>query len=68
MTRPVPDPTHLAYLATIMPDGRLQVNPLTWCGAPQCCARQLPVWRGGKGCFDGPDDSTNRIRISAELN
>jgi hypothetical protein len=29
MRRPVPDPAHLAYLATIMPDGRLQVNLLT---------------------------------------
>ena len=29
MTRPVPDPTHLAYPVTIMPDGRPQVNPLT---------------------------------------
>ena len=27
MTRPVPDPTHLAYLATIMPDGRLPGKP-----------------------------------------
>ena len=29
MTRPMPEPTHLVYLATIMPDGWLQVNPLT---------------------------------------
>ncbi len=29
MTRPMSDTTHLAYLATIMPDDRPQVNPLT---------------------------------------
>jgi hypothetical protein len=29
MIWPVCDSIHLAYLATIMPDGRLQVNPLT---------------------------------------
>ena len=47
MTRPMSDTTHLAYLATIMPDDRPQVNPLTW-----CCARLLaaPVWRGGMCC------------------
>ncbi len=28
MTLPMLDPIRLAYLATIMPDGRPQVNPL----------------------------------------
>jgi hypothetical protein len=28
MSLPIPDPIRLAYLATIMPDGQPQVNPL----------------------------------------
>ena len=49
MTRPMPDTTHLAYLATIMPDDRPQVNPLTWCCARLLRRAHYPRQFGGGG-------------------